>query len=143
MKSKKYKHISGIMGFLLGFFGLKEVLDLIPVSSHSPIFDIPKNILLAQVCYATAIVVLVVFFAVLSNNIKKHGVFIRKNEKLFRFFGLVILLISLISTIIYNYWTNEPSTAPRMLILIGGILIYVSSIFRIGIEMNEEQELTI
>lgn len=76
-------------------------------------------------------------------NIKKKGVFIRRNEITFRYFGFAILFLGFLSDILFNFMTDDRPSGARILAFLGGTLVFVSYIFRIGIKMQEEQDLTV
>ncbi|MBP1637489.1 MAG: hypothetical protein H6Q18_278 [Bacteroidetes bacterium] len=144
MESKKYRKFSNFISFLLGVFAMKDVFDFIEtLTNYNNSTMLAKYVLIAQGFFVVGVVLLIAFYFILLENIKKRGVFIRRNEKIMRYFGFSILILGTTSMIICNYWTKESTTSARMLALIGGTLIFVSYIFRIGIEIQEEQDLTI
>ncbi len=141
METKNYKRISNLIGFLLGIVLFKEILDypflLKNMSDH------PANIYIPQGAYVIGLMCLIAFYMTILQNIKKRGVFIRKNEAAFRLYGFAILIMGLSADILFNIIIGDSPSGARMLAVIGGTLMFVSYIFKIGIKMQEEQELTI
>ena len=141
MKTKKYKTASYITGFILSAFLLKDIFNypfLLKNTSENPIsFLIPQGV------YVLGLICLVVFFATISQTIKKNGLFVRKTEKKFRQFGSVIVILAVFSNVIFDYTTGEYSTNVRWLALLGGTIVFFSFILQVGIKLQEEQNLTI
>lgn len=141
MKTKKYKTASYITGFILSAFLLKDIFNypfLLKNTSENPIsFLIPQGV------YVLGLICLVVFFATISQTIKKNGVFVRKTEKKFRQFGFIIVLLAISSNILFDFMTGEYNINARWLALLGGTIAFVSFILQIGIKIQEEQDLTI
>lgn len=141
MKTKDYRRLSNFLAFLMGFFILADVLDypfyLFDKTDDPTFFPVPQGV------YVFGLLCLIVFYATILHNIKKKGVFIRKNELVFRYFGFIILIMGFSSDILHNYIADDRPAAPRLLAVLGGTLVLISYLFRIGIKMQEDQDLTI
>lgn len=141
MEIKHYKLLSNLLGFLLGAFIFGEVLNypfLFEDLSKNPI-----EFLIPQGFYVLGLLCIIACFATILQTIKKKGVFIKSNERIFRYFGLAIVVLGITSDLLFSYMTDHRPTEARMLAFIGGTLAFVSLIFQVGIKMREEQDLTI
>ena len=141
MEIKHYKRLSSLIGFLLGILIFGDILDYIFFAKK--ILGNSTSLIIAHGFYIAGLISVFVFFLIILENIKKRGVFIRRNEKVFRYFGLAILVLGLTSDILHKNITDIETSAPRVLALLGGTFIFISFIFKIGIKMQEEQDLTI
>lgn len=141
MKIKHYKLISNLVGVTLGAFILSDVLNypfLFEDLAKNPIdFLIPQGI------YVLGLVCLIACYATILQTIKKKGVFTVRNEKTFQYFGVAILVLGVTADVLFKNTTEIETSAPRILAFLGGTLVFVSLIFKIGIKMQEEQDLTI
>lgn len=142
MKIKNYRLISNLMAFLLGMFTFADVTDypfLIGKMTEKN-----SGFIISQGIYVLGLICLIVFYGIILDNLKKRGVFIKRNEKAFLYFGIAILLVlGIASDVLYKNITEIDTAAPRVLALLGGTFIFISYLFTIGIKMQEEQELTI
>lgn len=141
MEIKHYKQLSNLMGFLLGLLIFGDILDYVFFAKK--VLGNSTSLIIAHGFYIAGLISVLVFFLIILQNIKKRGVFIGRNEKVFRYFGLTILVLGFTSDILHRSITDIETSAPRVLALLGGTLIFISFIFKIGIKMREEQELTI
>ena len=141
MEIKHYKRISNLIGFLLGIFVFKDILDYPLLFTN--LSESSTNNLIPQSIFILGSMFLIAFYATILQNIKKRGVFIRRNEITFRYFGFVILFLGLLSDILFAYFTSDRPSGTRILAILGGTLVFVSYIFKIGIKIQEEQELTV
>ncbi|MDO5665712.1 MAG: DUF2975 domain-containing protein [Bacteroidia bacterium] len=140
MEIKHYRLISNLTSFLFGVFIFHDVLNYFFLFKDA---DYSVNFLIPQGIYVLGLICLIVCFAIILETIKKKGVFIRRNERIFRYFGLVITALGFASDLLFNFLIDERTAQARMLGFIGGTLLFVSFIFKIGIKMQEEQDLTI
>lgn len=141
MEIKHYKLLSNLLGFILGAFILSDVLNypfLFENLSKNPV-----DVLIPQGVYVLGLVCLIACYATILQTIKKRGVFIKRNEKTFRYFGIAILVLGATADVLFKNTTDVETSAPRILAFLGGTLVFVSLIFRVGIKMQEEQDLTI
>ncbi|MGI6047774.1 MAG: hypothetical protein ACOYEG_07165 [Petrimonas sp.] len=141
MEIKHYKIVSNMIAFILGAFTLGDILDYFFYTNV--IYGNNTSLIIAQGFFIAGLISIFVLFALILQNIKKRGVFISRNEKLFRYFGIIILVLGVISDVLHKNITDVHTSAPRVLGLLGGTLIFISFIFKIGIKMQEEQNLTI
>lgn len=141
METKKLRIVNSLVGFILGAFTFGDILDFIFL--YSDVFEKSKSLIIAHGIYVAGLILIFVFFALILRNIKKGAVFTARNEKLFRYFGIAILVLGMVSDVLHKQTTDVETAAPRVLALLGGTLIFTSIIFKIGIKMQEEQELTI
>lgn len=83
-------------------------------------------------------------FLLMMLNLRKGFVFRKENYRLLYIFGFVILIIQVVGIRILRHredvFGNEGF---RYLLLISFILLFMATVFKIGIKLQEEQELTI
>lgn len=100
--------------------------------------------LIAQAINAMGVMMICLLFFVMVENVKKGLVFTVENEKLLRVFGVIIIILGFLSDFIGTFSDSGSSfLSSGLLILVGFCLIFISLIFKIGIGMREEQELTV
>ena len=141
--------ITGIYGISI-FFRLSQIgYDLgkqMAISDKSGI-DISNVILLealAQIILAFGIFAVCLLFFFFVANVRKGLVFVSENQYLLMIYGIIIAGLGLLSYIINQI--SSPSNSifnSGLLVLIGLCFVFISFIFKIGIKMQEEQELTI
>lgn len=142
MKIKHYKFISSLLAGLLYAFTLPTIGNyFIQFNKNLQINSI--SFIIAQGLLVLGLVCLIFFFVIILDNINKQGVFVRKNEITLRYFGLAIFLLGLLSDIVFINFTDFDSAGSRILIALGITVLFISLIFKIGIKIQEEQELTI
>ena len=141
MKIKNYKLISNLIAFLLGMFTFADVTNYPFLIGKMTEKD--SGFIISQGVYVLGLICLIIFYGIILDNLKKRGIFIRRNEKAFRYFGITILVLGIASDVLYKNITEIDTAAPRMLALLGGTFIFISYLFKIGIKMQEEQELTL
>lgn len=141
MGTKEIKRLSNLIGFLLGFLLLSDVVNYPFLLKHTS--NQPANTLIPQGIYVLGLICVIAFYITILQNIKKRGVFIRKNEITLRYYGFAILLMGLSSDILFNIMTGDRPSGTRMLAVMGGTFMLFSCIFKLGIKMQEDQELTI
>lgn len=142
MEIKNYKRVTNLLAFLIGLLIAKDIHDY-PYYFTEGYGDSIPNHIIPQTIYVIDLIILIVFYIVITKNIKKKGVFNRRNELTFFYFGLVILFLALSSDILFNWLTGERPSGARILAILGGTLVFVSLIFKIGIKMQEEQDLIV
>ncbi|MDO5523098.1 MAG: DUF2975 domain-containing protein [Bacteroidia bacterium] len=93
----------------------------------------------------TSGVILIGFsMASLISNVRKGLVFIRRNQKILLYYGIAITVLSIIAYIGTPLYSESlASIAANLLSIFGIFLLFFAIIFKIGIEMQEEQNLTI
>lgn len=139
MEIKDLRKLSFIIGILMGAFVLHLIIDFFwNISKFS------TETILPQGFFVLGLICLFVFYFVILGTIKKKGVFIRINERLLRYFGLAILFLSITSNLLFAHLIDTPNhEGSSTLAVLGGTLIFLSFIFKIGIKIQEEQELTV
>ena len=151
MKTKHLIYFCNFIIFLAGLYGAIELFSLLHIAYKSGKND-AKNIYdaqfewysLARTFIALGIIFICLLLWLLANNFRKEKVFVRENEQLFFLFGIAISSFGLLSNIvIWLMPTPLSSIASNLLILIGCCFVFISIMFRIGIRLQEEQELTI
>ena len=78
----------------------------------------------------------------LIRNIKRRKLFISSTASLIAILGLILILCGIIQEIARDIW-EAPNTSHMIENAVGIILITISQIFRIGIKIKEENDLTI
>ncbi|MDO5523100.1 MAG: DUF2975 domain-containing protein [Bacteroidia bacterium] len=141
MEIKHYKRLSNFIGFLMGVFIFNDVLNYPFLFEDTA--ENPASFLIPQGVFVLGLVCLMVFYIKILHNIKKEKVFIRKNEKIFRYFGAIILFLGFLSDLLFNFIADERPSGTRILAVLGGTLLFISFFFKIGIKLKEEQDLTI
>lgn len=142
MNVKAVKNLSSI---LVGAFALTDVvrfIELIIKTVKQNNISLTGSILIQSV-YIIGILSVIIFYGMFVENIEKKGVFTHRNQKLLKVFGIIILCSGLSSALLFNWFTDIPDTGSRMLGIIGGTLIFIFLVFKMGIKMQEEQDLTI
>lgn len=142
MNVKAVKNLSSI---LVGAFALTDIVRfiefIIKIVKQEDV-SLTGSILIQSV-YILGILSVVIFYGMFVINIEKGGVFTHQNQKLLKVFGIIILSSGLSSALLFSWFTDIPDAGSRMLGIIGGTLIFISFVFKMGIKMQEEQDLTI
>lgn len=140
--------ITGIYGISI-FFRLSQIgYDLgkqMAISDKSGI-DISNVILLealAQIILAFGIFAVCLLFFLFVANVRRGLVFVSENQLLLMIFGIIIAGLGMLSYIINKISSSNSIFNSGLLVLIGLCFVFISFIFKIGIKMQEEQELTI
>ena len=141
MKMKNYRLISNLTGIMLGAFAFSDIINY-PFQIRR-MLEKDQGYIISQGVYVLGLICLFIFYGIILDNLKKRGVFIKRNEKAFRYFGIAILIFGMASDILYKNITEIDTASPRILALLGGTFIFISYLFTIGIKIQEEQELTI
>lgn len=125
-----------------------DVLNIIVVAENlkggEPNFILWKIILLSIGALENILIGTAIFL--IFNNVRRKIVFHKKNAQILRIFGTFILYIAVISMFLNNRFLpvyEYEITRFGLLSVIGGCLYFFSYVFKIGIKMQEEQELTI
>lgn len=142
MEIKYYKRVSVIISFFLWLIIFNDIIeylfDVFGGETDPAYFHI-----IPQTIYVIDLMILVVFYIVIIKNIENRGVFVKRNEVIFLWFGLVIAFLALSSDVLFNWLTGNRPSGPRILAALGGTLVFVSFIFKIGNKIQEEQDLTV
>ena len=109
--------------------------------------DYQNNIIEYGVMIQLLIKEIMIFFIgvtsiIITRNIKLNRLFISSTANLISILGLIIILGSIIQSVARNIW-YAPYTDHIIENSLGRILITISQIFRIGIKIREENDLTI
>ncbi|OPZ30122.1 MAG: hypothetical protein BWZ00_01012 [Bacteroidetes bacterium ADurb.BinA174] len=87
---------------------------------------------------------LTLVFILLAVNVSRKQIFTKKNYQIMSNLGGIIFLCAVVSTSLINrYQLKDIVEFPITLHISGAIYWFISLIFKIGIKMQEEQDLTI
>lgn len=93
-------------------------------------------------CYAIFFIGLLTYF--MARNVKKGKVFCRVNQRILSAIGISTILSGVLMNVIVNLTPIDTFHQNSiLLIVIGAVFVLVSLLFEIGIQMQEEQDLTI
>lgn len=100
--------------------------------------------MIAQAIITFGIFAVCLLFFFFVSNVQKGLIFVSENAKLLMVYGCIVSGLGILSFISNRFSgvTNSLFTS-GLLILIGLCFVFISLIFKIGINMQEEQELTI
>ncbi len=141
MKIKHYKFLSAFISFFTGAFICSEIVNYPSLFEKQSGYS--TNMLIAQGVFIVGLLCLLALYAIILHNLNNKGVFTTKNEKAFRYFGFAILIFGVAADILFKNITDIETSAPRILAFLGATLVFISYLFKIGIKMQEEQDLTI
>lgn len=80
----------------------------------------------------------------MARNVKKGKVFCRVNQRILSAIGISTMLSGVLMNVIVNLTPIDTFHQNSiLLIVIGAVFVLVSLLFEIGIQMQEEQDLTI
>lgn len=105
--------------------------------------DLMWNIL-SQAIVVFAVFAISLLFFMFVVNVRKGLIFVSENAQLLMTYGIIVTILGVLSIIadrlssISNLILNS-----GLLVLIGICFVFVSIIFKIGIELQQEQDLTI
>ncbi len=103
------------------------------------------NYSLSTITYTVApsivLICISVFIVKLVRNVRRGEVFVIKNAQYLKIIGVIVALGSLAQH--YTSATNDSFGSYMTLYLLGMFIMMLGIIFRIGIRMKEEQDLTI
>lgn len=98
----------------------------------------------SQFVIASGIFAVCLLFFFFVANVRKGLVFVSENAKLLMVYGFVISCMGIISFVANKLSTiSDSMLTSGLLVLVGFCFIFISFIFKIGITLKEEQELTI
>ena len=76
-------------------------------------------------------------------NVKKEEVFVYQNSSLIQTIGVLIALNGLFQVTLSWVTPEGVPTSYRIFVLLGVFIIFMGYLFKMGVRMREEQELTI
>ena len=76
-------------------------------------------------------------------NVKKEEVFVYQNSSLIQTIGVLIALNGLFQVTLSWFTPEGVPTSYRIFVLLGVFIIFMGYLFKMGVRMREEQELTI
>ena len=101
-------------------------------------------ILAASLCNWMAVLLCCVFVMLIQRNVKRNRVFVASNERLLRSIGIAVIADGIAQYLLFVYYrSGEAFTDPGTIILLGIFFLFIACLFKVGIRMKEEQDLTI
>ena len=99
---------------------------------------IPESVSMLLMVFCAALIIKMLY------NLKHKRVFIRENVRLVQYLGLAVLIYGAFLSIWKHVSPIETVTFMRnVFLLLGGFIMLIGSVFKAGIRMKEEQDLTI
>lgn len=100
--------------------------------------------ILPQGITLTSMAVCSVFIYLMLRNVKRNLVFVRPNANLIFYIGFIIECNGALQAVLNEFApVGNPRQTYMMYILLGIFIIFIGYLFKIGIRMKEEQDLTI
>lgn len=91
-----------------------------------------------------AMAVCSIFIWIMLSNVKRNEVFTKRNANLIVFIGVTVEIAGLLQYILGIFTLEGISRESFMIyLLLGVFILFIGCLFKIGIRMKEEQELTI
>lgn len=91
-----------------------------------------------------AMAVCSIFIWIMLSNVKRNEVFTKRNANLIVFIGVTVEITGLLQYILGIFTLEGISRESFMIyLLLGVFILFIGCLFKIGIRMKEEQELTI
>lgn len=91
-----------------------------------------------------AMVVCSIFIWIMLSNVKRNEVFTKRNANLIVFIGVTVEITGLLQYILGIFTLEGISRESFMIyLLLGVFILFIGCLFKIGIRMKEEQDLTI
>ena len=108
---------------------------------------IPESVAMLLMVFCSALIFKILF------NLKHKRVFIRENARLVQFIGLAVMaygtflglwkFVSPVETIAFMHKVETIAFMHNMFLLLGAFFVLIGSVFKAGIRIKEEQDLTI
>ena len=99
---------------------------------------IPESVAMLLMVFCAGLIIKMLY------NLKHKRVFIRENVRLVQYLGLAVLIYGAFLSIWKHVSPIETVTFMRnVFLLLGGFIMLIGSVFKAGIRIKEEQELTI
>ena len=99
---------------------------------------IPESVAMLLMVFCAGLIIKMLY------NLKHKRVFIRENVRLVQYLGLAVLIYGAFLSIWKHVSPIETVTFMRnVFLLLGGFIMLIGSVFKAGIRMKEEQDLTI
>ena len=142
MKTKHLIYTCYIISLITSIIASWNIVSLINLFKENT-YQITKEFI-TPVSLTLGVVLIGLSIASLISNVQKGLVFIRKNQRILLYYGIAVTAISIIAYIGTPLYSESlASTAANLLSIFGVFLIFFAIIFKIGIKLQEEQELTI
>ena len=147
MKPKALVHICYVISGITAAMGVSEYWKILRLSYEMGKDDTDDFVwyFLLQGIQAWGIICSCIAFFILALQAAKGKIFTRGNELLLMIFGSIILALGSISYLFSHFFSKieNPGAASSLLLLVGLSFIFFSLIFKIGIGMQQDQDLTI
>lgn len=143
MKRKQLIYFTYLLSFITNLIAALNIVTLLELSRKNNGFWHGET--LTQTAIVVGIVLIGFAFAQLAGNMQKGFVFAAKNQRLLLRYGIAVLALNIpayIGTAFFNPETLS-STAANLLTVGGVSLLFFAIVFKVGIKMQEEQDLTV
>lgn len=92
----------------------------------------------------TAMTICSVLIFLLLQEVRKRQVFTKLNSNLIMAIGIVLECNGIVQNVLRNFIADGRSNSSYMIyILLGAFFLFIACLFKLGIRMQEEQELTV
>ncbi len=143
MKRKQLIYFTYLLSLVTNLIAALNIVTLLELSRKNDGFWCGET--LTQTAIVVGIVLIGFTFAQLAGNMQKGLVFAAKNQRLLLRYGIAVLVLNVpayIGTTFFNP-ENLSSTAANLLTVGGISLLFFALVFKIGIKLQQEQDLTI
>lgn len=81
----------------------------------------------------------------MQRHVQRGQVFTKRNSDLIMWIGLVLELNGIAQMVMNACWAERPfsNTVPMVFLLLGVFFLFIACLFKVGIRMQEEQDLTV
>lgn len=143
---KREKHLITILSVYCGFVFMDSILHNVTLAYELGKDDtdtfiwqmIPESVAMLLMVFCAGLIIKMLY------NLKHKRVFIRENVRLVQYLGLAVLIYGAFLSIWKHVSPIETVTFMRnVFLLLGGFIMLIGSVFKAGIRMKEEQDLTI
>lgn len=84
-----------------------------------------------------------IFVLLMLLNVKRNQVFTKNNANLIIYIGSIVEFNGVLQSILNNFIPNDARQTHVIYLLLGAFILFIGCLFKIGIRMKEEQDLTI
>lgn len=143
MKRKQLIYFTYLLSLVTNLIAALNIVTLLELSRKNDGFW--RGETLTQTAIVIGIVLIGFAFAQLAGNMQKGLVFVAKNQRLLLRYGVAVLVLNIPAYIGTTFFNPETlSSTAANLLTVGGIsLLFFALVFKIGIKLQQEQDLTI
>lgn len=143
MQKKQLIYTTYFLTLITNLLAALNIVTLTEMSRKSETFWHGET--LTQAAIVVGIILTGFAFAQLSANMQKGLVFVSKNRRLLTIYGILVLLLSVPAYIGVAFFDTQSlsSSAANLLTVCGVLLLFFALVLKLGIRLQQEQELTI